>query len=239
MRNLIRPDAVLEDAVFFPKNERRENFAIVIGRDTVNTMSIYADSSESYWKERQKKPTKKSPFVIASVAIFVLVAVAGSSLYVRNSNSTNDIFISRRRYLHEATSDQQKECESRVNSRQECTSICLPERNSIQRKTMHQACLHGCQQAHAASTALGCRGKNDASKAQRKHVDLTEEDVFEVVGVLAYSHCSKFQSVDPKPDVFATCRKYHRSGTKQGFRLGTEAMNKILDEEWEKIKMEP
>ena len=203
----------------------------------LNTMSIYADSSESYWKERQKKSNKKSPFAIASILIFVLVAVAGSALHVRNArNPTNDIA---RRNLHEATSDQRKECESRVNSRQECTSICLPERNSIQRKTMHQACLHGCQQAHAASTALGCRGKTDETKTKQNPVELTEEDVFEVVGVLAYSHCSKFQSVDPKPDVFATCRKYHRSGTKQGFRLGMETMNKILDEEWKKVKIEP
>jgi uncharacterized membrane protein len=203
-------------------------------------MSIYADSSASYWKERQKKSEKRSALGIASVALFVIVALAGSALYVKNSyGSTEDTIIVSRRSLHEATSDQRKECESRVNSRQECTSICLPERNSIQRKTMHQACLHGCQQAHAASTAVGCRGKANEAKSKQKPDDLTEEDVFEVVGVLAYTHCSKFQSVDPKPDVFATCRKYHRAGTKQGFRLGIEAMNMILDEEWTAIKTEP
>ncbi len=175
-------------------------------------MSIYANSSESYWKERTKKPDN-SRFGIASVVLFLLVASAGSALYVIKSRSNpSNGAITQRRSLHEATQDQFKECETRVNSRQECTIICLPERNSIQRKTMHQACLHGCQQAHAASTTLGCRGRTDGAK---KQAHLTEEDVFEVVGVLAYSHCSKFQSVDPKPDVFATCRKYHRAGTKQ------------------------
>lgn len=202
-------------------------------------MSIYADSSESYWKERQKKPDKRSSLTNAGIVLFVLVALSSSALYVKNRvNPTNGV-LSQRRNLHEATSDQRKECESRVNTRQECTSICLPERNSIQRKTMHQACLHGCQQAHAASTALGCRGKTEKDKSKQKPVDLTEEEVFEVVGVLAYSHCSKFQSVDPKPDVFATCRKYHRAGTKQGFRLGIEAINNVLDEEWASVKMEP
>jgi hypothetical protein len=42
--------------------------------------------------------------------------------------------------------------------------------------------------------------------------------------------------MDPKPDVFATCRKYHRAGTKQGFRLGIDAMKSVLDEEWEGLK---
>eukprot|EP01082_Thalassiosira_pseudonana_P002661 g2979.t1 g2979 contig12:1192617-1192985(+) len=59
---------------------------------------------------------------------------------------------------------------------------------------------------------------------------------FQDVGVLAYNHCSKFQGMDPKPDVFATCRKYHRAGTKQGFRLGIDAMKSVLDEEWEGLK---
>ena len=52
-----------------------------------------------------------------------------------------------------------------------------------------------------------------------------EENVFEVVGVLAHSHCSKFQNIDPKPDVIAMCRKYHMARTTQDFRLGIEAMN--------------
>jgi hypothetical protein len=67
---------------------------------------------------------------------------------------------------------------------------------------------------------------------------VSEEDAFQDVGVLAHEHCSKFQSVDPKPDVFATCRKYHRAGTKAGFRMGLEAMKNVLEEEWESIQAE-
>lgn len=201
-------------------------------------MSIYANSSESYWKERQKKPEKSPAQKVLSIVLLVFVVCVGSALYVKNKRNSN-IRIVQRRSLHEATLDQKKECESKVNSRQECTTICLPERNSIHRKTMHQACLHGCQKAHAASTALGCRGMSDEKRPKQKHGDLTEEDIFEVVGVLAYSHCSEYQSVNPKPEVFATCRKYHRAGTKQGFRLGIEAMNEVLDEEWSIAQLEP
>ena len=89
---------------------------------------------------------------------------------------------------------------------------------------MHQACLHGCQQAHVAATALGCRGKVTS-----------EEKVFQDIGGLAYVHCSKFQATDPRPDTFATCRKYHRAGTKHGFRIGLDAINDVLDEEWQQI----
>ena len=127
--------------------------------------------------------------------------------------------------LEQVTEIHWKQCESIVDSRQACTTICQPERNSIQRKTMHQACLHGCQQAHVAATALSCRGKVTS-----------EEKVFQEVGGLAYVHCAKFQATDPKPDAFATCRKYHRAGTKHGFRLGLDAINGVLDEEWQRTK---
>lgn len=59
----------------------------------------------------------------------------------------------------------------------------------------------------------------------------TEEELFQEIGGLAYIHCSKFQ----KPDVFATCRKYHRAGTKNGFQMGVNTMNNVLDEEWKDI----
>jgi hypothetical protein len=48
-------------------------------------MSIYAESSQAYWKERQKKPNEKSPVCIAGVVHLVLFALAGSVLYARNS----------------------------------------------------------------------------------------------------------------------------------------------------------
>ena len=74
-----------------------------------------------------------------------------------------------------------------------------------------------------ASTALGCRGKTDGKGKHKKHK--TEEKVFQDVGVIAHEHCSKFQAVD----VFAMCRKYHRAGTKQGWRSGVAAVNAVLE----------
>lgn len=193
--------------------------------------SIYSDSSNVYWKNRQKKHNKW--LTCLAIAVLALVAFFGV-VHIADRNNPNNL--SQRRSLLQTNERHWIECEARVNSRQECTDICQPERNSIERKTMHQSCIHGCQQAHVASTALGCRGRTDGKGKHRKHV--TEEVVFQDVGVLAHEHCSKFQSVDPKPDVFATCRKYHRAGTKQGWRSGVAAMKTVLDEEWESIKAE-
>jgi len=200
-----------------------------------SNMSIYSNCSDSYWKERQKR-NPKSPFSIAIVSVLGFLAVTGSFHYYQRKRNSAEVVLIQRRSLNETSDVHWKQCESRVNSRQECTSICQPERNSIQRKTMHQACLHGCQMAHVASTALGCRGKEEPKKSPRTEV--SEEDAMQEIGVMAFDHCSKFQGVEPKPDVFATCRKYHRAGTKQGFRMGTDAMKNVLDEEWAGIKVE-
>mmetsp|Transcript_4063 Transcript_4063/g.9137 ORF Transcript_4063/g.9137 Transcript_4063/m.9137 type:complete len:191 (-) Transcript_4063:979-1551(-) len=188
-------------------------------------MSMYASSSNSYWDERQKKDEKKSPFLIASIVVLVVVVSAGA--IIQNKRNDSSHILTQRRTHDQTNETHWEECESRVNSKQECTSICLPERNSIQRKTMHPACLKGCQDAHVASTALSCRGKVSS-----------EEDLFKEIGGLAYVHCSKFQLVNPKPEVFATCRKYHRAGTKRGFRMGIAAMKEVLDEEWLEMKDE-
>lgn len=179
-------------------------------------MSIYANNSDSYWRERGQKRHKQSPLVFAGSILLLLLAAIGAILHRKHSSP-----LTQRRAQDQTDERHWKQCESRVTSRQECTAICQPERNSVQRNTMHQACLHGCQQAHVASTALACRGKI-----------ASEEEVFQEIGGLAYIHCNKFQSTDPKPDAFATCRKYHRAGTKQGFRKGLESMSAVLDEEW-------
>ena len=186
---------------------------------------MYSNTSNSYWKERQNK-TNRSPLLVASLVVIALAV--GTILHRRHSSASqyNNDILTQRRTIEQTTDTHWKECESQVNSKNECTTICLPERNSIQRKTMHQACLQGCQQAHATATTLSCRGKVS-----------TEEELFQEIGGLAYIHCSKFQSTEPKPDVFATCRKYHRAGTKNGFQMGVNTMGEILDEEWKDIPL--
>ena len=177
---------------------------------------MYANNSDAYWKRQQKRGKKSTLLLVACV--LVLACAIGAVLH---HNSTSRGVLTQRRALSETTEQHWKLCETRVDSRQECIAVCQPERNSMQRKVMLDSCLSGCQQSHVISTSLACRGKVTS-----------EEDVFDEIGGLAYIHCSKYQSVDPKPDAFATCRKYHRAGTKSGFRLGSEAMTKILDEEW-------
>jgi hypothetical protein len=190
------------------------------------TKTIYGKSSDSYWNERRRRQGKKTLVImVISTAVFTFVATSAGALVRRIKRARRPP--PQRRNPDQTTEVDWKLCESRVNSQEECTTICLPERNSIQRKTMHQACLLGCQQAHAASTVIGCRGSVSS-----------EEDVFREIGGLAHVHCSKFQVTDPKPDVFATCRKYHRAGAKDGFRMGSSALMHVLDEEFhERLKM--
>ena len=109
-----------------------------------NTMSsIYANSSDSYWTERQKKhEKKKSPLLLVASTVVFAIAAVGAILHNKHSIARSRTLTQRRD--HDQTNDSHwKQCESRVNSRQECTVICQPERNSIHRKTMHQSCLHG------------------------------------------------------------------------------------------------
>ena len=86
-----------------------------------------------------------------------------------------------------------------------------------------RASPHGCKTAHVAAAELGCQGKSE------------EQTFHEVGGTVAYQHCSKFQGVAPRPDVFATCRKYHRAGTKRGVQLGRKLIASVLDDEWASI----
>ena len=99
---------------------------------------MYSSTSNSYWKERQNK-TNRSPLLIATLVAIALAI--GTILHRRHSTSSqyNNDILTQRRTIEETTDAHWKLCESQVNSKNECTTICQPERNSIQRKTMHQA----------------------------------------------------------------------------------------------------
>ena len=101
---------------------------------------MYSSTSNSYWKERQNKTNRSPTLVVASLVVIALAI--GTLLHRRHSSSqyNNDI-LTQRRTMEETTDEHWRMCESRVNSKKECTTICQPERNSIQRNTMHQACL--------------------------------------------------------------------------------------------------
>ena len=98
---------------------------------------MYSNTSNSYWKERQNK-TNRSPLLIATLVVIALAV--GTLLHRRNSTSSqyNNDILTQRRTTQQTTDEHWKRCESQVDSKKECTNICLPERNSIQRKTVHQ-----------------------------------------------------------------------------------------------------
>lgn len=139
-------------------------------------MSIY--DADHYWKERRK--AQKSSTVRVLLLLLVVVLVAGAAIInSRRSKGASSTELLAQRRASDATALQWSECESSVNSKRECQSICLAERNSVNKNTF-EACLLGCQTGHVTSVAVSCRGKVT-----------TEADMFDEIGGLAYIACSK------------------------------------------------
>lgn len=123
------------------------------------------------------------------------------------------------------TEEHYRKCEAQVSQvlKMECNELCTHERKSIPRPVMHEACVHGCTSSITASSLSGCR-------------QASEEDVFRKYGNQAYAQCGRFQNIDPRPDVYSTCRKYHREGIKKGRGIGFSVMDAILDEEFLELR---
>ena len=122
-----------------------------------DTMTIYDRSSESYWKAQRKKHGKKLRLKLTIMMIGNFLLVAGAIIRRSGFFSSGRPF-AQRRNPDQTTEMDWKQCESRVNPQEECATICLPERNSIQRKTMHQACLHGQTVLHGKVSTYCCAG---------------------------------------------------------------------------------
>lgn len=80
--------------------------------------SIYADSSNVYWKNRQKKQSKWLTCIMAAVLAFIVI-----SGVVHITNKTNPNNLTNDRSLEQTTERHWIECEARVNSRQESALI--------------------------------------------------------------------------------------------------------------------
>lgn len=194
-------------------------------------MSIYANSSDQYWRERKKKDAKHKILVAVALSVLLLCAVTARTSSVRTRRAREEeaetAKLARRRLLQtrpNATEAHVGQCEGRIRDTarggtDECGALCGNERNSIPRPTMHQACLHGCLGALSEAAEEGCRE------------DGTEEGAFGRAGS-AHEQCSKFQNTLPKPEVFSTCRKYFREGARRGYTMGREYLDDILDAEW-------
>uniref|UniRef100_A0A7S4MWD0 Uncharacterized protein n=1 Tax=Odontella aurita TaxID=265563 RepID=A0A7S4MWD0_9STRA len=195
-------------------------------------MSIYANSSEQYWRERKKKDGKRRILIVVALSFLLLCAVSlkVSSAKTRRAKQEDaeSAKLARRKLLlirPNATEAHVQQCEARIheNARggaDECDSLCNNERNSLPRPTMHQACLHACQGSLSKAAEEGCRENG------------TEEGAFGRAGS-AYEKCFKFQNTLPKPEVFSTCRKYFREGVRRGYHMGRDYLDDILNTEWD------
>ena len=186
-------------------------------------MSLYANSSDQYWRERKKTKRTRQYACAALLSFFVLGVLSTVVSRRRSQRKREEADVARRLSLvrPNATEIHHLQCRSGFAKgiQDECTALCIDERMSMPRPTMHQACLHGCHGALVDAVGVSCQGG-------------TEEDTFEKVGPESYQWCSKFLNTLPKPEVLSTCKKSHREGTKRGFRLGESYLNKLLDAEW-------
>uniref|UniRef100_A0A6S9EW66 Uncharacterized protein n=1 Tax=Ditylum brightwellii TaxID=49249 RepID=A0A6S9EW66_9STRA len=186
---------------------------------------MYSNCSEQYWRERRKqKNNKKQIVAIASTSVFILlcliIVLTSGKESKKGSDDQQNTVIER----PNATDVHSKKCEMQSNKDiNGCSLICAEERKSIPRPIMYQACMHGCNSAYIEASLIGCQ-------------DQSEEEAFVAIGSFANQHCSKYHNIQPKPEVFSTCRKYHRESTKQGFDSGKKILSDILDAEWNILK---
>ena len=184
---------------------------------------MYAGCSEQYWKERKRA----NPSKWRNTAIFTIILL--SSIGIISQHKRQKVFNEKqKRLLKEkslfrpiASDEDYLSCGSNVQSEvsSECSALCNNERKSIPRPTMYHACIHGCTSSFEPSILVGCQ-------------EASEEEVFRKVGSLSQAHCSRYLDSQPKPEVFSTCRKYHREGTKRGYRIGHKRINDLLDARW-------
>lgn len=190
-------------------------------------MSIYANSSEQYWKKRRRSSVQfRRRVKLAFNSFFItLIALLFFLLFRNKSKSVANpppIPIGR----PNATDTQRKKCVSHFKTKQnECLLICNNERSSVPHPTMHQACVHGCSSSFLTSTEIGCH-------------DGTNEHLLNNVESSAADHCSKYQNMIPKPELYFVCRKYHKMASEKGFQMGSQFITTELNKDGESTKQE-
>jgi len=196
--------------------------------------SMYAQCSEQYWKERKKTNTKIN---IRTLMTSILLFMGMYGIRIRRIRQIKRIQAEeeeriqyRKRQLEtlirpNPTEDHYRTCEIQISHsiKMECNNLCTHERKSIPRPVMHEACIQGCTSSITPSAISGCR-------------QVSEEDVYRKYGNQGYAQCSRFQNVDPRPDVYSTCRKYHREGLKKGRLVGYITMDEILNNEFNELR---
>mmetsp|Transcript_18243 Transcript_18243/g.21020 ORF Transcript_18243/g.21020 Transcript_18243/m.21020 type:complete len:182 (-) Transcript_18243:88-633(-) len=179
---------------------------------------MYSKCSQQYWSDRKQRSGTALRFVFVFMAATVSLAIFAVSLHSSRRDDNHQGRKLEPRLHPNPTEGQTKKCKEHFRSIQnDCSIICNEERHSIPRQTMHQACMHGCNIAYKQASEIACSGG-------------TNDDLFNKVEVFSFNHCSKFQNVLPKPEVFSLCRKYHTLALDKGFTLGQHyLLDQIID----------
>ena len=140
-----------------------------------------------------------------------------------------------------AKEEQLSLCESNMRDalRLECDDMCNVELSSLPRPTMYRSCHHGCSRSFYSGAVEGCREGGGAGAGSVPSPALPPSPSVSVSspGNDANSSCSRYVTIEPKPDVQSTCKKYYREGTKRGRTMGLKFINELLDAEWERQRV--
>lgn len=183
---------------------------------------MYAACSEQYWKRKTAKPFSfnTSIFVVlllvSSIIIGVTVKKSSGFLSKREEHRILTGFENTSRPV--ATKENFHQCEvaARDFLRVECEELCKGESMSIPRPVMFRSCQDGCLRSFYTAAIVGCH-------------EGTEDEAFRKTNIQSHLACSTYDNVDPRPNVQSTCKKYYRLGTKRGWQLGFDLIQKILD----------
>uniref|UniRef100_A0A7S2LGP0 Uncharacterized protein n=1 Tax=Leptocylindrus danicus TaxID=163516 RepID=A0A7S2LGP0_9STRA len=192
-------------------------------------MSLYANSSEQYWNSRKK--SKENSLIKKIIPAVIAGVLLASVLYISSLNGGHKVGDRKLMDIEDlpqpnVTREHHKKCEAYFkNNQNQCLSICNDQRKKHPRPTMHQACMHGCNNAYSLGSESGCK-KIHRGKASND------------VGKHGYKHCAKYQNMLPKPEIFSVCRKYHTVGGEQGFIAGEKFINDMILSEWDRKKEE-
>ena len=189
----------------------------------ISKFSMYSNTSQQYWEERNKRKSG----IWGSKKALVTLGILGCSILVggifvgrarsRSKGAREELERKRRRL--EVTESHKVQCETNLGPmHNECSMLCNEERKSIPRPTMYQSCLTGCMGSFPVAASVGCRQGS-------------EEDAFQKAAGVSSDHCSTYSGTLPKPEVLSTCRKAFREGTSAGWRSGKRYMEHILDDE--------
>lgn len=185
---------------------------------------MYSGTSEQYWKKTKRSHSTKLPRNILIVGFFTLIVFA---ITLRSSARYEDerrkMMLAESMIRPNPTEENSNMCERNMQDvlRIECDKMCKDEAMSIPRPSMYRSCHHGCSRAFYSAAMVGCR-------------EGPESEAFAKMTTESHSSCSRYMHIEPKPNVQSTCKQYYRQGTKEGWKLGSQFIDKLIQIEWDK-----